>query len=356
MPIANGLTDPVLSAREALRPFARRFAWAGAYFLVLTVAGTAGYVLIEGWSWFEALYMTVTTVASVGYGEIRPLSPSGRTFTMVLIVLSITGLGIWWALITALIVELDLGGLLRRRQMSREIEKLSNHFIVCGGGRFGRVVVEEMVKTKIPFVLIEKNPERAARLLSDLPGILVMEDDATKEHTLQAARIQTARGLAACLAEDADNLLVCITAHYMKAELNVVARANDEESLDKLRRAGADHVISPNVTGGIRMASMLIRPSVVSFLDVATTAGDQMALRLEETEIPQSSRLVGKSLADARIPQRTGLIVLALKRGRGAQGPVYNPGPELRLEAGDVMIVLGREEQIQNLREYLGES
>ena len=355
MPIAHGLTDPVLSAGEALRPFGRRFAWAGAYFLLLTAAGSAGYVWIEGWSWFEALYMTVTTVASVGYGEIRPLSPAGRTFTMVLIVLSITGLGIWWALITALIVELDLGGLLRRRQMFREIEKLSHHFIVCGGGRFGRVVVEEMVKAKIPFVLIERSPERAAHLLSDHPGMLLMEDDATKEHTLQAARIQTARGLAACLAEDADNLLVCITAHYMKPELNVVARANDEESLDKLRRAGADHVISPNVTGGIRMASMLLRPSVVSFLDVATTAGAEMELRLEEAGIPESSQLVGKSLADARIPQRTGLIVLALKRGRGAQGPVYNPGPELRLEAGDVMIVLGREEQVQSLRQYLRE-
>lgn len=203
--------------------------------------------------------------------------------------------------------------------------------------------------------MIEKSPERAARLLADHPGILIIEDDATKEHTLQAARIQTARGVAACLAEDADNLLVSITAHYMKPELNVVARANDEESLDKLRRAGADHVISPNVTGGIRMASMLLRPSVVSFLDVATTAGDKVTLRLEETEIPTSSRLAGKSLADARIPQRTGLIVLALKRGRGAQGPIYNPGPELQLEAGDVMIVLGREEQIQSLRDYLRE-
>lgn len=148
MPLPVGLTDPLLSAREALRPFGRRFAWAGAYFLVLSIVGMVGYVLIEGWGWFESLYMTVTTVASVGYGEIRPLSSAGRTFTMLLIALSITGLGIWWALITALIVELDLGGLLRRRQMLRKIEKLSDHFIVCGGGRFGRVVVEEMVKTK----------------------------------------------------------------------------------------------------------------------------------------------------------------------------------------------------------------
>jgi voltage-gated potassium channel len=354
MPLPAGLTDPLLSAREALRPFGRRFAWAGAYFLVLSLAGTAGYVLLEGWGWFEALYMTVTSITSVGYGEIRPLSPGGRTFTMVLIGFSVTGLGIWWALTTALIVELDLRGLLRRRQMFRRIEKLADHFIVCGGGRFGRVVVEEMVKTKTPFVLIEKNPERAARFLADHPDILVIEDDATKEHTLQAAQIQAAHGLAACLAEDADNLLLCITAHYMKPELNVVARANDEESLDKLRRAGADHVISPNVTGGIRMASMLLRPSVVSFLDVASTAGGPMALRLEETRIPDSSRLAGKSLADARIRERTGLIVLALNRGR-QQGRIYNPGPELRLEGGDVMIVLGQEEQIQSLREYLKE-
>lgn len=339
--------------REVLGPFSRRFAWAILYFLLLLAVGTAGYVGIEGWSWFDALYMTATTISSVGYGEVRPLTPSGRAFTMGLIAFSLVGLGIWWALITAFIVELDLGGLLRRRQTMQRIEKLSGHFIVCGGGRFGRVVAEEMARTRTSFVVIEREPAQVARLLSEHPDVLLIEGDASKEHTLMTAHIDTARGLAACLAEDADNLLLCLTAHYMKPELNVVARANDEESLDKLRRAGADHVISPNVTGGIRMASMLLRPSVVSFLDVATTAGDEMALRLEEAEITEASKLAGQSLAAAGIRERTGLIVLGLKRGRGAGSPLFNPGPDVRLEPGDVIIVLGREDQIQSLKSYI---
>jgi voltage-gated potassium channel len=344
------------SVREALAPFGPRFAWALVYFAVLTVAGTMGYILIEDWHWFDALYMTVTTVSSVGYSEVLPLTARGRAFTMVVIFFAVTGLGIWWALITALIVELDLGGLVRRRRVMRRIEDLSDHVIVCGGGRIGKVVIHELMREGTPFVLVERHGERAADLLQDHPDLLWIEADATKEHNLTAARIHAARGLAACLDQDGENLLLCLTAHHLKPELNVVARANEEESVDKLLRAGADHVISPIATGGIRMASMLLRPSVVSFLDVATTAGGEMTLRLEETVIPLQSKLVGKTLADARIPQRTGLVVLALRRGRGAADLVYNPGPETRLEPHNVLITLGREDQIRGLRSYLQES
>ncbi len=303
---------------EVLGPFWRRFVWASAYFVAILLVGTVGYRLIERWDWFSSFYMAVTTVSSVGFMEVEPLSPGGRAFTMLLIVFAVTGLGIWWGLTTALIVELDLGGLLRRRRIMKKVSDLTNHFIVCGGGRMGRVVVEELYTTGKPFVVIER-----------------------------------ASGLAACLTDDGENLLLCLTARGMRADMTIVARAAYQESLDKLRRAGADHVMSPIVTGGLRIASMLLRPSVVSYLDVATTGADEMALRLEETDIPESSSLVGRSLAEAKIPQRTGLIVMSVRHRRGGSTATHNPGPETRLEAGDVLIVLGRQEQAQQLRDYI---
>lgn len=342
---------PAITLGDALRPFRRRFSWAGLYFLVVFLIGMTGYTLIEGWSWFEALYMSVTTVTSVGFMEVRPLSPAGRSFTLVLIFLGITGLGMWWALTTALIVELDLGGVLRRRRIMRSIEGLKNHLIVCGVGRMGRVVVDELEQSAQPFVVIEHDPSRLATLLQTHSDVLVIEGDATREQTLRAAGIARASGLAACLADDADNLLVCITARHLKPDLTTVARAYNEESVEKLRRAGAEHVISPNRTGGIRMAFSLLRPFVVSFLDcVVSDMG--IELRLEQAAIPESSHLAGRTLAEARIPQRTGLIVLGLRR-LGQEGRlIYNPGPETRLQAGDIMIVLGDSQQVQQLREY----
>lgn len=342
---------PAITLGEALRPFRRRFSWVGIYFLAVFFFGMAGYAAIEGWGWFEALYMSVTTVTSVGFMEVRPLSSAGRSFTLVLIILGITGLGMWWALTTALIVELDLGGVLRRRRIMRSIEELKNHLIVCGVGRMGRVVVDELEQSGQPFVVIENNPSRLAMLLENNPDVLVIEGDATREQTLRTARISRASGLAACLADDADNLLVCITARHLNPELTTVARAYNEESVEKLRRAGAEHVISPNRTGGIRMAFSLLRPYVVSFLDcVVSDVG--IELRLEQAAIPETSHLAGRTLAEARIPQRTGLIILGLRR-LGHEGRlVYNPGPETRLQAGDVMIVLGESQQVQQLREY----
>jgi voltage-gated potassium channel len=343
---AASVDRPAITLREALGPFRRRFGWAGIYFLVVFLVGMVGYMLIEHWRWFDALYMAVTTVTSVGFMEVRPLTPAGRSFTI-----GVTGLGMWWALTTALIVELDLGGVLRRRRIMRSIENLKNHFIVCGAGRMGRVVVAELIESGHPFVVIENNPSRLATLLELHSEVLMVEGDATREQTLRSARIARASGLATCLADDADNLLVCITARHLNPELTTVARAYNEESVEKLRRAGAEHVVSPNQSGGIRMAFSLLRPYVVSFLDcVIADAG--LELRLEQATIPATSHLMGQTLAEAKIPQRTGLIILGLRRA-GEDGPLtYNPGPETRLEAGDVMIVMGGAGQVQQLRDY----
>lgn len=359
-PSPQGRSDPLtsdetlaqtnLSIADTFRPFIVRFAVALGYFLVVFLIGMVGFHEIEGWTWFESFYMAVTTVTSVGFMEVHPLSVPGRTFAMVVIALGITGLGIWWALMTALIVELDLGGALRRRRKMKRMKSLENHYVVCGAGRVGRMVVREIHHAGHPLVIIEKDPNRARQLEEDYPEALVLAADSTKERILSEARVDTARGLAACLADDGDNLLVCLTARHLNPRVTTVARAFDEESIDRLRRAGADHVIAPTLTGGIRMASTLLRPHVVSFLDSAIV-GPGLDLRLEEASLPPGSPLAGRTLADARIPQTTGLVVIALKRdGNGEQS--YNPGPQTVLREGDIMIVLGKEHQVQKLREY----
>lgn len=341
------------SLREELAPFKRRFAWAAVYFACATAIGTLGFKLLESWSWFDSLYMAVTTISSVGFMEVHPLSDPGRFFSMGLIVLGVTGLGVWWGLTTALIVELDLAGVLRRRRIMSKVADLKNHFIVCGGGRMGRVVMGEMRSSARPFVLVENATDRVATFLHEDPELGLIEGDATSEHTLQAAGIERAAGIAACLTTDADNLMLCLTARGLKEDLTIVSRAYHEETLDKLRRAGADHVISPNITSGARMASMLIRPSVVSFLDAAVSGPDDVTLHLEEAKIAAGSALAGSTLAAAKIPQSTGLIVLAIRKGGTSGVSLYNPGPQTKLDEHDVIIVLGRLEQIERLREYL---
>lgn len=343
------------SLKEELRPFGRRFAGAFLYFVVFTALGTVVFRRLEGWTWLDSLYMSVTTLSSVGYMEVHPLSSEGRIFAMLLIGAGVTGLGIWWGLTTALIVELDLGGWLRRRRSMDKISKLSKHHIVCGGGRMGRIVVSEMRRSGRPLIVIDNNAERVAMVVEQYPDVPVIEGDATLEHTLEDAGIHRASGLAACLAEDADNLLVCLTARGLRNDIPIVSRAYNEESFIKLRRAGADHVISPNITGGARMASMLLRPSVVSFLDAAMTGPDDVTLHLEEAEVAEGSGLAGKTLVEAKIPQQTGLIVLAVRTGGLSGQARYNPGPDTHLQPGDIVIALGRLDQVDVLRRLAGQ-
>jgi len=356
--VSDHLTGPLRAApqttlRGALRRFEKRILGGILYFNAVLAGGMVGYRFIEGWTWFDALYMSVTTATSVGYNEVHPLSNPGRTFTMVLLAFSVVGLGWLWAITTALLIELDLGDVFRRRRMEKRIESLAGHYVVCGAGRVGRVIIGEMVHSGVPMVLVEKSAERIEIVRERYPNLPVVEGDATHDHTLERAGIARAKGLAAALPMDAENLFLCLTARAMSPDLVIAARATDGESVAKMHRAGANHVISPNVTGGVRMVATLLKPSVVSFLDAATLT-DDTALRLEELPVPENSRLAGQRLAEARIPQETGLIVLALRKA-GTEGPaVFNPGPDIRLEAGDVMIVLGGQEQLDSLKHFAG--
>ena len=334
--------------------FLPRFLGAAGAFLVLVAIGSAGYLLIEGAPVGDALYMSVITLTAVGYEEVFPLSPGGRVFTGALLASGITCMGVWFALITSFIVELDLKDAFRRRSVTKTIAELEHHVILCGAGRTGRQVAQELAASARGFVVIERDPERIEDLRDHVPDALVVEGDATHDAVLEEAGVGRAAALVACLSADADNLFVCLSARDLAPELTIVARAYEEESVDKLYRAGANHVVSPNVSGAIRMASMILRPTVVSFLDIATRSSD-MSLRVEQAPVGPSSPLAGKTLEEARIPQQTGLIVIALKKaGQSGHGFVFNPVASTRLDPGDEIIALGTSDQISRLRDVTG--
>jgi len=340
-----------------MRVYVNRFLGTALFFAGMLLLGTVGYVGIEAWGWGDSLYMTVITLTAVGYEEVHPLSPAGRIFTSFILAGGITGMGLWFAFLTSFIVELDLTHVLRRRRTEKEIEKMENHVIVCGAGRTGSQVVEELLMAGESFAVIERDRAKVEHLQSVLPDLIVVEGDATVDHFLEEAGVEKARGLISCLSADTDNLFVCLTARDLKPDLEIVARAYEEETVPKLYRAGANHVVSPNASGAIRMAAFMLRPSVVSFLDVATRSPD-LTLRLEQETVTETSPLAGRTLMDARIPQNTGLIVIALRK-KNPEGSeeeysyVFNPVATTRLDPGDIMIVLGAPEQITRLREFV---
>ncbi len=333
-----------------VRIFLRRTLFVLALVAVLTISGTVAFLQFPGWSVSDALYMTIITLSAVGYQEVQPLTDQGRLITGFLLAGGLTTMGLWFAIITSAIVEMDLANVFRARKTMRKIKQLKDHIIVCGAGRTGLQVIRELVHAEVPYVVIEQDPDRAAQIRAMRDDMLVVEADATKDESLDEAHIWTARGLVAALQDEISNLFVCLSAKGLCPDLEVVARATDEEGISKLLKAGADHVISPTITGGSRMAAILLRPQVVSFLDVVT-GGGELTLRLEQILVPVGSPLAGVTLAEARIRNRTGLIVIAIQHGEGAF--IYNPGPDEEIRAEDYLIVLGGAEQIDSLQEIV---
>ena len=337
-------------------PFKRRFLGMIAALISLIVVGTLGFMQIPEYDFSDSLYMTIITITAVGYEEVHDLRTGGRILSGFLIAGGVTLLGVWFALLTSLLVELDLSHVFLTRRTMTKIDTLKDHIIVCGAGRTGRQVIAELQAAGKPYVVIESEPAATAVLRDMFPDVLVVEADATTDETLIAASIGTAEGLVTCLSSDTDNLFVCLSARDLQPGLTIVARAYKEQTLQKLYVAGADHVVSPNLTGGKRMAAMLLQPQVVSFLDVATQ-GEGLDLRLEQVPVPPGSPIDGQTLAEAKIPQKTGLIVIATRPidSKGPEGSwVYNPGPEQRVRAGDILIVMGRAQQIDELTRVTG--
>ena len=313
--------------------------------LLLLLIGMFGYMLIEGWSWHDALYMTFISFSTVGYGEVGPLHWSGRLFSMVIILTGLVILAMFSAIVTSFLVRKQFLTTYRDKKMKNEIEKLRGHTILCGAGETGKTVINEFMKTKKSLVVLEERQHVIDQVRELHPGLCILQGDATKDDTLMEANIQHAGGLITALSEDTANLFVVISARSLKPELTIVARAVDPHTAGKMYKAGATHVISPNLTEGMRMAATVLRPTVVSFLDVMSK-DDELGLRLEEFCVLPGSAFAGKSLQELAIPARTGLIVLGVKK---QDAFAYNPQSTTKIEANDVMIMLGDSARIEKL-------
>jgi len=313
--------------------------------LVAVVAGgTAGYMLIEGWNVWDALYMTVTTVATVGYGEIHPLSPRGRLFTVVLIFGGVGTAFYTVTLLATLVVEGGLHQRFERRRAARMLEQIKDHFIVCGYGRIGSIIAAELHQQGVPLAVIERDPERVRQAIDR--GWLALEADASREEVLARAGIHRARGLITAVGTDAENVFTVLTARVMRPDLFIIARVESDDAEHKLRRAGADRVISPYQIGATQMVQTALRPAVVDFFHLATSS-ERLDLSMEQVHIKDDSALANHSIVDAGIRQRFGVIIVGIKRAGGTME--FNPAPEAIMRAGDELVVLGRTESVKAL-------
>jgi voltage-gated potassium channel len=322
----------------------RRFYLALSVPVLLVGAGTAGYMAIEGWGLFDAVYMTVTTLTTVGFQEVHPLSRTGRAFTMGLVLVGVFSLFYAATAIIRAIVSGEVSGDLGRKRMERALDEMSDHVIVCGFGRMGRLVCGEFSTLKMPFVVVDRQEDLLESFR--LPHGIPLVGDATSDGVLRRAGVGRARTLVTVAASDADNLYITMSARLLNEKLFIVARSEDEEAEKKLLRAGASRVVSPYVIGGQRVAQAVLRPAVVDFIELATRH-DYLELQIEETRIEPGSALVGAPVKDRRLRQELGIIIVAIKRPDGNM--LFNPEPEVVLSAGDVLITLGHRDQLDRL-------
>src|SRR6201993_1206818 len=308
------------------------------------LAGTAGFHFIEGRPWFDGFYMVITTLTTIGYQETHPLSHTGRVFNVLVIFAGVSLAFLAIGGLTQALLEFELRSFFGRRKMEREIERLTDHYIICGAGRVGRSAARELARRPVPFVIIENNDAKAARYQKEW---LVLVGDATKEQTLREAHIERARGLVAATTTDATNLYIVLTARGLNPKLKIIARASEEDAEKHLLTAGADSVVSPYLFAGQRIAQSFLRPHVVSFLDTATT---HLGIDLEigEVQVGPNSEFSGKTVGSSRIRQERGVIILAIKRGQGMH---FNPSPEDLIQPGDCLIAMGQPAQLRQLEQ-----
>ncbi len=317
---------------------------------LLTLAGiiifsTAGYYIVEDMPLFDALYMTVITISTVGFSEIQPLSNYGRTITMITIIASITIGGYAVGVIVRMFIEGELKKTFERRRLEKLIENLKDHFIICGFGRIGRIICRELYEDNMKFVVIEQDPVAIAEL--EKLKFLYLQMDATTDEALVKAGIMKAKGLVTAVRSDANNVFISLTAKGLRPDIFVLSRTSDVKNEDKLKRAGASRVVSPYYLGGRRMAQMLKRPAVVDFIDIATM-DNKLGLIMEEVRIRPESVLVGKNLIESHLRQDFGVIIVAIKRQHSGD-MVFNPGPSEILNNGDVLVVLGKKEDVSRM-------
>lgn len=322
----------------------------GLIFLVLLlIVGTLWFMLVEdGYGLIDAVYMTIITVSTVGFREVHDLDRSGRIFVVVLIVSGLAVMTYTLGALGRVIVEGSIHRFVGRQRMQRDIGKLSGHYVVCGHGRMGQILCDELRAEGVPVVVVEGEAETVEQLAAK--GYLVVEGDATEDEVLERAGIRRAKGLVAVVSRDVDNLYITLSARQMcrddNAGLYILSRATDQRSGEKIARAGADRVISPYAIGGMRLVQALLRPTVHDFVDMASQSGG-LDLMFEEVAIHEGSRLDGLTLGASDIRQNYNVIVVGIKKRSGRM--VFNPGPDAAVAGGDVLVALGDKDQLQRL-------
>lgn len=320
-------------------------------FLVLA-AGTAWFAMVEDFTVLDGLYMTVITVSTVGFREVHELDGSGQIFVVFLIISGLTVLTYTLGSVGRVIIEGSIERYVGRKRMLRDIDKLRNHYIVCGHGRMGQILCEELQGEGVPFVVIDGDSDTAGQLRE--LGYKVVEGDATEDDVLQRAGVARAKGLVAVVSRDVDNLYITLSARQMCREVNpglyILSRATDQTAGEKIRRAGADRAISPYVIGGMRLVQALLRPTVCDFVDIATQ-NRGLDLMFEELKIGAGAKLDGVAIKDSGIRKSFDVIIIAIKKATGQM--VFNPGPDVLLEMEDVLITMGDKVQLKRLAETI---
>jgi len=312
---------------------------------VLMTGGTAGYYILEKeYSLFDAFYMTVITLTTVGYEEVHPLSPIGRIFTIVLLLVGVLTFFYTVTELVRVVISGEVQQLFGRRRMERSLAEMKNHMIICGYGRMGRHVCREFSQRGLPFVIIDRRGELLRDF--DLANGIALEGDATSDEILKKAGVARARALVTVAASDADNLFITLSARLLNDKLFIVARAEGELAEEKLRRAGASRVVTPYAIGGAKVAMAVLRPAVVDFIELATGT-EHLDLQIEETLIQPGSKLAGVTLLASGLRQDLGVIVVAIKKANGHL--VSNPPGDAVMEAGDTLIALGARQSLDRV-------
>jgi voltage-gated potassium channel len=326
--------------------FAKGPGLAIALFVLVCAIGTLGYVVVEQWSVQDAFYMTMITVTTVGYREVHEMSRTGQMWTVVVLLGGVATLFYTASTLMALIVEGGLSSHFAERRFNRMLEELKDHFIICGYGRIGSIIAEEFKKQRVPYIVIDRDPNRVHEIIE--AGGMAVAADASREDVLVRVGIHRARGLIAAVSTDAENVYTVLSARVLHPDLFIIARVESEDAEPKLVRAGADRVISPYQLGGVQMAATALRPAVVDFMRLATTS-DRLDLAAEQVEVGADASFVNKTLRDANLRQAFGVIVVAIKRADGQMQ--FNPSPEDTLRAGDQLVLLGDTTQLKALED-----
>lgn len=312
----------------------------------ITIAGTLAYTLVLGWDWLDSLFMTLTTITTVGFETVHPLDPLGKAITLALVVAG-CGVALYTlSILAGIIVEGQIQQLFRRNKMQKAASSLADHVIVCGYGRMGKIVAEQLKLRKIPFVIVEKDPHTSSSIME--AGYLVVEGDATSDEVLRRSSIGTARAIICVTDTDAQNVYITLSARVLNPAIFILARCNEEAAEEKLRRAGADKVIFPYRLGARQLADFIARPHLMELLDIAVESGNWQ-LEMQEIRVPPGSFLDGVTLLKSGLRPNYNIIVVGARPNNNSR-MIFNPGMDFNLTAGDILIVLGEPEKMRQFQ------